>query len=272
MLDPTVSHYRIEELIGEGGMGVVYRAHDLTLNRAVAVKFLSLMAADGDRRRRFQFEAEAASSLNHPHILSVFEVGTHDGKPYFVTEFVHGSTLREWVRQVTPSVLQAVARTLVPVAEALATAHQAGLVHRDIKPENVLVAKAGYGKLADFGLAKVVDTSAASAASTATVTVPGVVLGTVAYMSPEQAAGATVDHRSDIFSFGVMTYQRCCVVCGRSAAKPTSTCSTRFNASRRRRSQITGVTCRPSSSWRSRKPSKRSRSIATSRCARWLSI
>src|SRR4249919_855180 len=117
MLGSTVSHYRIEELIGEGGMGVVYRAHDLTLNRAVAVKFLSLMAADGDRRRRFQFEAEAASSLNHPHILSVFEVGTHDGKPYLVTEFVHGSTLREWVRQVTPSVRQLL-ETLVPVAEA----------------------------------------------------------------------------------------------------------------------------------------------------------
>ena len=209
MLGSTVSHYRIEELIGEGGMGVVYRAHDLTLNRAVAVKFLSLMAADGDRRRRFQFEAEAASSLNHPHILSVFEVGTHDGKPYLVTEFVHGSTLREWVRQVSPSVRQLL-EALVPVAEALATAHQAGLVHRDIKPENVLVAKAGYAKLADFGLAKVVDT--ASAASTATVTVPGVVLGTVAYMSPEQAAGAPVDHRSDIFSFGVMTYEMLCGV------------------------------------------------------------
>jgi hypothetical protein len=211
MLGSTVSHYRIEERIGEGGMGIVYRAHDLTLNRAVAVKFLSLMSPHGDRRRRFQFEAEAASSLHHPHILSVFEVGTHDGKPYLVTEFVHGSTLREWVRQVTPSVRQLL-ETLVPVAEALATAHQAGLVHRDIKPENVLVAKAGYAKLADFGLAKVVDPSAASTASTATVTVPGVVLGTVAYMSPEQAGGAPVDHRSDIFSFGVMTYEMLCGV------------------------------------------------------------
>ena len=103
MVGTTVSHYRIEELIGEGGMGVVYRALDLTLNRRVALKFLSHAAADADRRRRFQFEAEAASSLHHPHILSVYEIGTHEGQPYLVTEFVDGSTLRDWALRTTPS-------------------------------------------------------------------------------------------------------------------------------------------------------------------------
>jgi Tol biopolymer transport system component len=208
MVGSTVSHYRIEEQIGEGGMGVVYRARDLTLNRSVAVKFLSEMAVDGTRRRRFQFEAEAASSLNHPHILSVFEVGVHDGQPYIVTEYVDGSTLRDWVWKSSPSVRQLL-ETLVPVAEALATAHEAGLVHRDVKPANVLVAKAGYAKLADFGLAKLLDDTIepAAGAVTRTVTRAGVVVGTVAYMSPEQAVGKPVDHRSDIFSFGVMTYE-----------------------------------------------------------------
>jgi serine/threonine protein kinase len=212
MLGTTVSRYRIEEKIGEGGMGVVYCAIDLTLNRPVALKFLSHMSADEERRRRFQYEAEAASSLNHPHILSVFEVGTHQGQPYMVTEFVGGSTLREWVQQCSPSVKQLL-ETLVPVAEALATAHEAGLVHRDVKPANVLVAKAGYAKLADFGLAKMSSLASRSGTvATQTVTSPGIVVGTVAYMSPEQTAGSTVDHRSDIFSFGVMTYEMLCGV------------------------------------------------------------
>jgi serine/threonine protein kinase len=190
MVGSTVSHYRIEEQIGQGGMGVVYRALDLSLKRSVAVKFLSHMTVDGGRRRRFQFEAEAASSLNHPHILSVFEVGVHEDQPYLVTEYINGSTLGDWVRKSNPSLRQLL-ETLVPVGEALAAAHEAGLVHRDVKPANVLVATAGYAKLADFGLAKLLDDAIEPAAGAATRTVSrgGVVVGSVAYMWAVLAAG-----------------------------------------------------------------------------------
>jgi len=211
MIGRAISHYRIEEKLGEGGMGVVYRAQDLSLNRPVAIKFLSSQVADEERRRRFQQEAQTASALNHPHILTVFETGTtEDGQQYLVTEFIDGWNLREWARREKPSARQMV-ELMANVADGLATAHQAGIVHRDIKPENILVAKAGYAKVVDFGLAKVLETPDSVSPDARTVsagpTRAGAILGTIPYMSPEQAAGKLVDPRSDIFSFGVVLYE-----------------------------------------------------------------
>jgi len=210
MVGRTISHYRIEEKLGEGGMGVVYRARDLNLGRNAAIKFLSSAHADEDRRRRFQQEAQAASSLNHPHIVTVYEAGTVDGQQFLATEFVDGGTLREWARHEERSARQIV-EMLAGIADALACAHQAAILHRDIKPENILIAKAGYAKLADFGLAKMLETESDPDMATRTLdaakTRPGVILGTVAYLSPEQAAGRRVDARSDIFAFGVVLYE-----------------------------------------------------------------
>src|ERR1700674_340311 len=194
--------YRIEAPIGEGGMGVVYRALDTKLNRPVAVKFLSNELADAEARRRFQREAQLASALNHPHILTVYDAGEFEGRQYLVTEFVDGGTLKSWAKQ-EPRTWRQIVELLTGVADGLATAHQAGILHRDIKPENILVAKNGYAKLADFGLAKLVEGTAGEAMHTR----PGTVIGTIAYMSPEQAAGKTLDARSDIFSFGVVLYE-----------------------------------------------------------------
>ena len=200
--------YRIETILGEGGMGVVYRALDTKLNRPVAVKFLSDDLADAASRRRFQREAQTASSLNHPHILTVHDAGEVDGRQYLVTEFVDGGTLRDWARAEKRGWAQIV-ELLVGVADGLAAAHEAGILHRDIKPANILVAKNGYAKLADFGLAKLAGGSDGEITHTATgqATGPGLAIGTVAYMSPEQAAGKPLDARSDIFSFGVVLYE-----------------------------------------------------------------
>ena len=205
----TVAHYRIESRLGEGGMGVVYKARDTRLNRVVAIKFLSSDAADEDDRRRFQQEAQTASSLNHPHILTVFEAGEREGQQYLVTEFIDGGTLGNW-RTLTQPGWQQVVELLSGVADGLACAHEAGIVHRDIKPKNILVTKNGYAKLADFGLAKVLErVEADSQADTLTEekTKPGVIRGTIAYMSPEQASACPVDTRSDIFSFGTVFYE-----------------------------------------------------------------
>src|SRR4051812_47547659 len=149
--------YRIEAQLGEGGMGVVYRAFDTKLNRAVAVKFLSDELSDTAARRRFQREAQMVSSLNHPHILTVYDAGEFAGRQYLVTEFVDGGTLNGWLRAGERTWLEII-ELLIGIADALAAAHQAGILHRDIKPENILVAKNGYAKLADFGLAKLADT------------------------------------------------------------------------------------------------------------------
>jgi tRNA A-37 threonylcarbamoyl transferase component Bud32/WD40 repeat protein len=192
--------YRIEAPIGEGGMGVVYRAFDTKLNRPAAVKFLSNDLADAAARRRFQREAQLASSLNHPHILTVYDAGEFEGRQYLVTEFVDGGTLKTWVKQ-EPRTWRQIVELLTGVADGLAAAHAAGILHRDIKPENVLVAKNGYAKLADFGLAKVTE------GGDETQTRTGIIKGTIAYMSPEQASGKTLDARSDIFSFGVVLYE-----------------------------------------------------------------
>jgi len=203
--------YRIEAALGEGGMGTVYRALDTKLNRPVAIKVLSDELADANARRRFQREAQMASSLNHPHILTVHDVGEFEGRQYIVTEFVDGGTLRDWGKAEKREWRQSI-ELLTGVADGLAAAHAAGILHRDIKPANILVAKNGYAKLADFGLAKLTQNDQsheidATRTLTEGHTRPGVVVGTIAYMSPEQASGNALDARSDIFSFGIVLYE-----------------------------------------------------------------
>ena len=203
-----IGPYRIEGLLGEGGMGVVYRAFDPKLRRQVAIKLLPDLA-DAAARHRFQGEVRTVTSLNHPHILTVYDVGEHDGRQYLVTELVDGGTLRSWAEAEQRSSRQIV-DLLVGVADGLATAHGAGITHRDIKPENILIAKNGYAKLADFGLAKLFqpDTEhTATPREKIPPTRPGMIAGTIGYMSPEQASGNPVDARSDIFSFGAVLYE-----------------------------------------------------------------
>src|SRR6185295_3625083 len=185
-----IGAYRVEAPLGEGGMGTVYRATDTKLNRPVAIKLLSDEFADVAARRRFQREAQLASSLNHPHILTVYDVGELDGRQYLVTEFVDGGTLKDWAKAEKRTWRQIV-DLLTGVADGLAAAHAAGITHRDIKPANILVAKNGYAKLADFGLAKLAQVGEADATRSMTEghTRPGVVVGTIAYMSPEQTSG-----------------------------------------------------------------------------------
>ena len=200
--------YRIENQIGAGGMGVVYRALDTRLNRPVAIKVLSHEMADADARRRFQREAQMASSLNHPHILTVYDAGEFDGRQYLVTEYIDDGTLHHWAKSGTREWREAV-ELLVGVADGLAAAHEAGILHRDIKPANILITRSGYAKLADFGLAKLAEQPRAddTAPTLDQLTRRGAVLGTIAYMSPEQASGRVLDARSDIFSFAIVLYQ-----------------------------------------------------------------
>lgn len=205
-----IGHYEVVQAVGAGGMGEVYRAIDTRLHRSVAIKLLSSDFASVTTRQRFQRESQTASSLNHPHIVTVHDVGEYDGRQYLVMEFVDGGTLCSWLRQTRRSWRQTV-DLLVGVADGLAAAHGAGILHRDIKPANILIAKSGYAKLGDFGLAKTVEDSSGLTTITHVQgdgrTTPGMVVGTIAYMSPEQAAGKTLDARSDIFSFGVVLYE-----------------------------------------------------------------
>jgi DNA helicase-2/ATP-dependent DNA helicase PcrA len=207
----TIAHYRIMESLGAGGMGAVYKAYDEKLHRVVALKLLPPeYLAQADRRRRFLQEARAASALNHPHILTVYEVGEHDGKPYMATEYVEGETLRQ---KITARVLQVkeILEIAIQIAGGLAKAHEAGIVHRDLKPENLMLSRDGYVKIVDFGLAKLVQRRERALAVDSTQktlirveTQSGVIMGTVNYMSPEQLLGQRVDLRCDIFSFGVV--------------------------------------------------------------------
>src|SRR5262245_13851731 len=203
--------YEILQALGAGGMGEVYRARDTRLDRVVALKvLLPDRVPDDDARRRFAQEARAASSLNHPNIVTVFDVGSDSGIEYIAMELVPGVSLEHRIPRTGMSVRDLLA-VAIPVAGALAKAHAAGLVHRDLKPGNVMVTPDGVVKVLDFGLAKATQPAdaagAASMATLATQTARGVVLGTSAYMSPEQAEAKTVDARSDIFSFGVMLYE-----------------------------------------------------------------
>src|SRR3984885_2755492 len=207
-LRAEIGPYRIEAILGEGGMGMVYRAMDTKLNRPVAIKFLFEELADAAARRRFQREAQTASSLNHPHILTVYDAGEFEGRQYLVTEFVDGGTLKTWAGSGKRTWRQMI-ELLTGVADGLAAAHAAGILHRDIKPENILISQSGYAKLADFGLAKLAEDADTDLTRTLTEgrTRPGVIIGTIPYMSPEQAGGKPVDARSDIFSFGVLLYE-----------------------------------------------------------------
>ena len=205
-----LGQYRIEAKLGQGGMGTVHRALDMRLNRPVAIKFLSSELADASARRRFQREAQMASALNHPHILTVHDAGEWGGRLYLVTEYVDGGTLRDWANAEKRDG-RGIVELLAGVADGLAAAHEANILHRDIKPANILVTNSGYAKLADFGLAKLAERTPSAQGDdspTATETTrPGMIVGTVAYMSPEQASGWPVDVRSDIFSFGVVLYE-----------------------------------------------------------------
>jgi DNA helicase-2/ATP-dependent DNA helicase PcrA len=209
-----LAHYRIIEPLGAGGMGAVYKAHDEKLNRVVALKVLPTEAlAQADRRRRFLLEARAASALNHPHILTVYEIGESDGKPYMVTEYVQGETLRQKITAGSLAIRDAL-EIAIQVAAGLSKAHEHGIVHRDLKPENLMLSLDGYAKILDFGLAKLVERreplfTADSAQKTLVHvhTQSGTIVGTINYMSPEQLLGQRVDLRSDIFSFGIVLYE-----------------------------------------------------------------
>ena len=211
MIGKTISHYRILEKLGSGDMGVVYRALDPRLNRHVAIKVLpEAFSADPSRVRRFEQEARAAGVLNHPNILAVYDVGTHEGSPYMLTELLEGETLRECLSDGPLAPRKAIDYAL-QVARGLAAAHAKSIVHRDLKPENIMVTKDGRAKILDFGLAKLVEPESdeveSSAPTTPSRTALGVVMGTVGYMSPEQVRGLQADHRSDLFAFGAILHE-----------------------------------------------------------------
>ncbi len=209
--EETIAHYRVLEPIGAGGMGAVYKAYDKKLQRVVALKVLPPeYLSQQDRRRRFLQEARAASALNHPHILTVYEVGEDDGKPYIAMEYVQGETLRQKIKSNALQVKEAL-DIAVQIAEGLAKAHEAGIIHRDLKPENLMISRDGYAKILDFGLAKLIaqrERALVADSEQKTLirveTESGTLMGTVNYMAPEQLLGQRVDRRCDIFSFAVV--------------------------------------------------------------------
>ncbi len=190
--------YELVTSIGAGGMGEVYRAHDARLSRDVAVKIISAsFAQDAGRVRRFEQEARAAAALNHPNILAVYDIGTHEGNPYIVSELLEGSTLRDRLRE-GPLPMRKVVDYALQIARGLAAAHDRGIVHRDLKPDNVFITNDGRAKILDFGLAKLTRQDTGVQDMTRTIqSEPGMILGTVGYMSPEQVRGKDADARAE---------------------------------------------------------------------------
>ena len=207
MIGTTISHYKILEKLGEGGMGVVYKAEDTKLKRFVAIKFLpKRLSVHGEDRERFIHEAQAASALNHPNICVIHEIDEVNDESFIVMEYMDGVTLREWIRKKAEqsegyrkSGMKEAIDLATQIAEGLEKAHEKGIIHRDVKSENIMMISDGRAKIMDFGLAKLKGVSK--------LTKTGSTVGTIAYMSPEQVEGIETDHRTDIFSFGVVIYE-----------------------------------------------------------------